>query len=220
MTLFSTQVSRGIIGTGIFCAALVGLAGVAVSADGPTTAPSYPTPSINLVAWQFDITHGQPQRIVVQHTGDVTAKAYWYITYRVTNNTDQERMFLPVFELLTNEGKLIRSDNNIPPAVYDAIKAREKNQFLEPALKVADKLLLGEDNARDSVAIWEEPLAEMGTFSIFIGGLSGEAQSVKGPGGTEVILRKALQLDYVIYGDELFPGKDKVVAKGQSWVMR
>lgn len=220
MTLFSTQMRRALVGTGIVCAALSAMAGVAVSADGPTTAPSYPTPSINQIAWQFDITHGQPQRIVVQGKGDVTPKAYWYLTYRVTNNTDQERMFLPVFEMLTNEGKLIRSDNNIPPAVFDAIKAREKNQFLEPALLVADKLLLGEDNARDSVAIWEEPLAEMGTFNIFIGGLSGEAQTVKGPNDKDVILRKSLQLDYVVNGDELYPGKDKVDEKGQSWVMR
>ena len=35
-----------------------------------------------------------------------------------------------------------------------------------------------------------------------------------------IALRKTLQLNYVIYGDEKFPEKDEVVEKGQKWIMR
>lgn len=228
MISISTLGRRGILGTGVFCAALLGVASVGFSADEAATAaatstdkaPAYPTPSINQVAWQIDFTHGLPQRIVVQVPGEETPKAYWYLTYHVTNNTDTERTFLPVFEMLTSEGKVFRSDNNIAPVVFESIKAREKNQFLEPALSIAGVLRLGEDQAKDGVAIWEEPMPEMGSFSIFVGGLSGEAQTVKGPGDKDVILRKSLQLDYVIFGDEVYPGEDKVHAKGETWVMR
>jgi hypothetical protein len=68
----------------------------------------------------------------------------------------------------------------------------------------------------------------MGTFSIFAGGLSGEAvnlkddngQPVKDKDGLQVILRKTKQLEYQIRGDEVYPGEDAIVLKNEQWVMR
>ena len=73
---------------------------------------------------------------------------------------------------------------------------------------------------KDSVAIWEEPLARMGNFSIFVQGLSGEAVTIKGPDNKDVILRKTLQLNYLIRGDEAFPGQNEVNVQSEDWVMR
>ena len=60
----------------------------------------------------------------------------------------------------------------------------------------------------------------LGTFSIFIQGLSGEATTVKGPDNKDIVLRKTLQLEYQIRGDEIFPGQDEVVPKTETWIMR
>lgn len=189
-------------------------------ADPARKAPeAYPTPSLYPVAWQFDFEHSLPKRIIVQEPGKASPEAYWYITYQVTNNTDRERIFLPVFEMLTETGEVIRSDRNIPIAVFNAIKEREKNRFLLPAAQIGGELRLGDDQAKDGVAIWKEPMPEMGRFSIFVSGLSGETAKAK-VGEKEFTLWKTLQLDYHIRGDEIKPGHDEVNPVEERWVMR
>jgi hypothetical protein len=203
------------------------------------TAGDFPEPSPYPVSWELKFTYGVPKRIVVT-VPEKAPQAYWYLTYRVSNETGQEQLFLPLFEMLTKDGKVIRSDKAIHSRVFDAIKEREGNQFLERRTKVEGTLRQGESQAKDSVAIWKEPMEEMGTFSVFVTGLNGEAATYKMAEGklvkidptkvTEetkdvpkeqlVTLRKTLKLDYVIYGDEKFAERDEVVVKGKSWVMR
>jgi hypothetical protein len=210
----------------LVCLALVTVgSSVSVAQDAgaadPTKSPpeAYPTPSRYPVAWQFDFTHSMPKRVIVNIPGQANPEAYWYMTYQVTNNSDQERMFLPVFEMVTETGEVIRSDKNIPATVFNVIKDRERNRFLQPAAQVAGELRLGEDQAKDGVAIWKEPMAEMGRFSIFVSGLSGEYARTK-IGEQDFILRKTLQLDYHVRGDEIKPGHDEVNPVEERWVMR
>lgn len=186
-----------------------------------------PKPSPYPKSWEFKFTHGPLRRVVVTPPGG-TAQGYWYMTYQVTNNSDQERVFLPTFVMMTKDGKLHRSDRSIPAVVFDVIKQREKIRFLEAYPAIAGELRLGEDQARDGVAIWPEPMPEMGTFSVFAENLSGEAiiykdakgAEVKNAEGKPVILRKTLRINYLIRGDELYPGEDRVVELGKEWVMR
>src|SRR6266550_8391754 len=114
----------------------------------------YPKPSPYPISWELKFDHSIPKRIVVRVPGQLTPQAYWYLSYTVTNETDQERLFLPVFEMMTEDGKIPRSDNNIPPQVFQAIKAQEGNRLLLPALQVAGQLRLGPDQAKDGVAVW------------------------------------------------------------------
>lgn len=205
---------------------LLGLAVVMALAAGALL-QAHPKPSPYPVSWEVKFTPGMPKRIVVTVPGEAP-RAYWYLTYHVVNNTDKEILFLPVFTMLTRQEQLIRSDRNIPRAVFEQIKAVEKIRFLEPTPDVAGKLLVGEDQARDGVAIWPEPEARMGRFSIFVGGLSGEAvfltddegKPVKDEKGEPVILRKTLRLDYHVPGDEVYQHLDKVECTGSEWVMR
>ena len=190
-------------------------------------AGSYPKPSPYPITWELKFKHSMPKRIVVD-TGTGAPQAFWYVVYTVTNNSDQERTFLPFFEMLTSDGNVIRSDRNISMQVFRDIKAREKSQFLEHFTQIGGEIRLGEDEARTGVAIWKEPKPEMGSFSIFLTGLSGEATRLKDAEGKElkdadgkpIILRKTLQLNYFVRGDEVYPGLDEVNSKPQAWVMR
>ena len=74
--------------------------------------------------------------------------------------------------------------------------------------------------AKDGVAIWEEPDADMGTFTIYLSGLSGEMATVKGPDGKDVILRKTLEMNYFTRGDTQTSGSSEVVEQSHQWVMR
>lgn len=204
----------------------------------------YPEPSPYPLAWELTFEHGKPKRIVVDVPGR-GRRAFWYMTYRVTNETEQDQEFLPFFEMVTSEGEVLRSDRNIPRVVFDTIKARERNEFLEPATKIAGIVRVGEDQARDGVAIWPEPERvvngeEMGSFSIFITGISGEvvtykivkgelvpiepakaAEQLKGVKEEDiVILRKTLQLNYIVTGDNVRPDRDEVHERPEEWVMR
>jgi len=215
--------------------ALIPAAG-GVFADPPAK-PSYPVPYVYPLSWELKFEHGLPQRIVVDVPGSKAPQAYWYMTYLVTNKTDREQMWLPTFEFLTEEGKVIQSDaKNIPNKVFEAIKAREHRPLLDPATKVAGTIRLGDAEAKESVAIWEEPALRLGRFSIFISGLSGEVRQFKKVDGSLVelktgadfkdakdnlvILRKTLQLNFFINGDDVYPGEDVVNEKAEDWVMR
>ena len=191
-------------------------------------AEDFPKPSIYPTSWELKFEHDTPRRIVVEVPGESAPVAYWYLTYTVTNDTDAEQLFLPVFEMLTREGKVLRSDQNIPKKVFDRIKEIEGKQFLEPFTSVGGEIRLGEDEARDGVAIWREPDSRMGTFDIFVQGLSGETQTLRdangkpltSPDGKPIILRKSLQLTYQVRGDEVYPGRDSLVERDRRWVMR
>ena len=208
----------------------------------PAFAGDYPEPSPYPISWELTFDHGKPRRVVVQLPG-VGTRAFWYMTYTVVNSTDEDRMFLPVFELVTKDGKVHRSDKGVPLRVFEEIKRQERAKFpfLEPHYKVTQTpLRVGEDQAKDGVAIWPEPMSEMGSFSIYVSGLSGEtvtmkmvdgrpvrvkpentAMELKGvPEKDVIVLRKTLQLNYVVYGDEVFPGLDEVNVKPETWVMR
>jgi hypothetical protein len=193
----------------------------------------YPEPSPYPISWEFRLDHKMPKRIIVDVPGSAHPVAYWYLTYTVTNTSDAPQQFIPNFKMLTDDGRIIRSDLGVPPQVFDAIKRKEGIKLLEPASKIEGMLNVGEDQAKDGVAIWEEPLQKMGTFSIFAGGLSGEFVELKDKDGKPVvtksddngqeqpvILRKTLELDYHVNNGVVRPGPDDIHAKEERWVMR
>src|SRR5438270_807209 len=73
-------------------------------------ASAFPKPSVYPVAWQLKFDHSLPKRIVIKTPGSESPVAYWYMTFTIVNNTDEEQRFLPVFEMVTDDGKAIRSD--------------------------------------------------------------------------------------------------------------
>jgi hypothetical protein len=212
----------------------VGVGGVLAAGLG-----DFPEPSPYPISWDLKFEHGAPKRILVSVPGQAP-QAYWYMTYRVTNDTGQEQLFLPVFELLTSDGKVHPSDRGISPRVFDAIKDREGNRMLERHTKVEGTLRQGEAQARDSVAIWKQPMDQMGQFTVFVSGLSGEANTYRMENGNLVkidpakraeetkdvpkeqliTLRKTLKLDYAILGDERVTPNPEPQEKSKSWVMR
>ena len=198
--------------------------------------PDFPVPSPYPISWQFDFTHGLPTRIAVDVPGSITPKGYWYMTYTVTNNGDKEQRFYPEADLVTDDGKVHPADRNIPQRVFDEIKGAERNPRLESFLTLNGPLRLGPAESRDGVAIWPETNLRMDHFQIYFGGLSGEAVSLKkgddgklvrattadvvrSPTGL-ITLRKTLQLNFFIRGDEVFPGEDQVNVEPEEWVMR
>jgi hypothetical protein len=181
---------------------------------------AFPKPSVYPISWELTFKHALPRRIVVSIPGKSEPQAFWYMTYSVQNDGKEEQMFLPDFELALQDGRVIRSDDNISPAVFDAIKHQTDNSLLLPYLKIAGILRVGEDEAKDGVAIWPEPMPRLEHFSIFAQGLSGEAVTIQGPKNKPIILRKTLELNYIFRGDEFYPDQTKVDQNAEDWIMR
>ncbi len=195
----------------------------------------FPKPSPYRVSWELKFEHIAPRRIVLTPPGSKGPQAYWYMTYKVTNNTKEEHPFLPLFELMTHDGQLIRGDKDVPASVFDAIKERERNQFLEPSEKIIGRILVGADQAKDGVAIWPEVDPHVGKFSLFVKGLTGESELYQLLDGNYVkvedmnklpaeqrdkliVLHKTLQMDYQVAGD---PGPATQAEElNLEWVMR
>lgn len=186
----------------------------------PLRAGDFPKPSPFPVSWELTLTHSAPKRIVFEPPGASNPSAYWYMTYHVANNTDRDKvLFYPSFDMMLEDGDVITSDRGVPPAVFEAIKGKERIKYLLNSNQVSGELLQGDDQARDGVAIWPEPSLRMGTFTIFASGFWGESTQIK-VGDSDVTLRKTLQLTYHLDSDEHHPGEGQLNELDSQYVMR
>lgn len=181
--------------------------------------------------WQLDIEfHGAPRLISVRLPGDEEPTLFWYLLYTVTNRTGQEINFYPQFELMTDTFKIVPAGRGVRRPVFHAIRDIYENAIplLEQEAQVTGPILLGIDNARDSVAIFEDFDPNATQAKIFISGLSNETVKVELPTPInsdekmikDVLLRKALMLEYQVPGDRYTLENRVMLYRGRKWIMR
>lgn len=200
----------------------------------------HPEPALYQASWELKFRHTAPKRIVVNSAANKNPVAYWYITYTVSNLGNKEQDFQPDFDLIASNGKVYHGNRAIPNDVFEAVRRAEANPLLMSPRKVAGMINVGAEQGRDSVAIWEEPQRKMGTFSIYVAGLSGETVTMKKAGDKfvridpkkaaeelkdvkdedRVDLRKQLQITYSVLGDDTNVGQAPVQKKAEKYVMR
>ncbi len=207
---------------------------------------SGPEPSPTPVAWEFEFEFTHPQRIAVQLPGHTSPTVYWYMVYTVTNPGHRTQPFFPLFQLVTEDLRVIDTDMGISPLVFQAIKERHRltHRYLMHPTKVIGDLKTGDDHARQSVAIWRAGELNVNSFTVFVAGLSGETRFIANPEydpdrpqtatvvgkdgrGREIdvnpqhfTLRKTLELCYALPGSERARGSVKPVFLTRRWIMR
>ena len=201
--------------------------------------PAHTAPQASEVAidWELDFQYKHLQAIKLQVPAEAAPRLFWYLRYQVTNHTDADRVFIPSFALYTRTGQLIRSGQNVPVHVFHHIKKMFNDPFLKDISGMTGKLLQGEDNAKDGVAIWPDFDPAAGTVKIFVAGLSGETAEIKLPkpvwvteidvlGNTKkvskskLVLSKTLQLTYSIPGEPQSRLYAPVNVGKKKWIMR
>ncbi len=218
------------------CAAVVaiGLAAglVSVARSGPP-----PKPSDIQISWQLEFNYETPRMISLKLPGEQERHTYWYVLYKVTNHTGEDRVFAPDFVLYTDTGQILRAGEGVPAAVFTEIQKLHNNPLLVSMAAAAGPLLQGEDNAKDSVAIWRDFDPAARGFDIFVGGLSGEEEKVKLPAPiqtvvrddrgelvevteTEMVLIRTLMLQYKLPGEAESRRQITPELAKQQWVMR
>lgn len=178
--------------------------------------------------YTVDVKFEHPQQLLVQGPGG--PEVLWYTILTITNRSGGDVDFYPRCELMTDTFEIVPSGRELPVGVFARIKRRHKDKypFLESLEQSGNKLLEGEDNAKDIAIIWRDFDSEAKSIKLFIGGLSNETAIVefprtKAPGFTEaqkVYLRKSLQLSYNLRGDPGLRADVKLTYKGKAWVMR
>ena len=171
------------------------------------------------VSWQLDVKCGNLERIFVNVDGK--DKPFWFLRYTVTNNSGKDVLFTPDFEIVADTGDVVHAFKDVPNSVFTKIKEiYGKNSYLLSPTDVYGKLLQGEDNAKDSVAIFPALDPQARDFQLFFTGLSGETAEVKNPvTGKPVILQKTMELDFNIPG-EAIGIEPHPRLKGTKWVMK
>jgi hypothetical protein len=192
-----------------------------------------PAPSLAPESWELNFRFQDPERVSVYLPGEDKPVVYWYMLYRVENDSRQEVEFYPEFDLVTDRLEVVESQLKVSPEAYRAIFRRANNPLLLPPTKVTGKLQRGKDRARHGVVIWRDFDEKARAFTIYVSGLSGETKRVKNPTFAPDIpedednkryytFRKTLAIPYA------FPGSEKArtvvkperVPNGQKWIMR
>lgn len=193
--------------------------GVCVLASSVAMAPE-PDPVPR--RWQLSVEVG-PLRTASVETKDGT-RAYFYLTYKVTNASGQDLLFTPSFDLVSDSGEIQRAGRHVPAEVTKDILARLDNPFMQDQVSIVGVLLQGESNAKEGVVIWPVTTSRMSDLSIFAAGFSGETRPVelKNDEGTvtKVLLRKTLMLSYQPPGELREMGSTPIPLLEKQWVMR
>jgi hypothetical protein len=186
----------------------------------PTVGVAHVEPASVSRSWEFHFTIEKPKPIAVTLvTGEV--QWFWYMTYKVTNNTGQERLFVPEVAIVTDAGDVITPNRSVSTRVFNAIRDRVRNDLLDHPSEVVGRLLQGEDNARESVLIWPALPHHVSEVKVFLRGLSGETAVIANPRtGDEVLLSKTLMITYRTPGKPDSLERQTVIEESREWIMR
>lgn len=203
-----------------------------ISAVLPCPALAAPQPAIVPAAgnWTVDVTFENPQQITIRRSGShAKPERFWYVILTMTNKTDHDVEFYPNCELMTDTFHVLSAVKAASPALIEKIKERHQKIYplLETLETVGNRILEGEDNAKEVVVIFKDFDAGAKSLKIFIAGLSNETVGVehpvnKGANGQPlmVYLRKTLELGYMVGGDPAFRADQKLNLESKRWVMR
>lgn len=176
--------------------------------------------------WTAEATFEHLQQIVYQPTEQSKPRRFWYLILTVNNNTGRDVEFYPQCDLMTESFQILPAGKRVPQEIFEIVATlyRDKYPLLESLATADNRILQGEDNARDIALIWSDFDSAAKNIKLFITGLSNETAVVNAPGAGDtsqkVYLRKTLELSYHLKGDAAWRSNSDIAYQGHQWVMR
>ena len=170
--------------------------------------------------WELTVEPG-PLRVATINIPEEGPRAFYYFTYRVTNNTGTDQTLAPIFELYTDDGEILRSNRRVPRDAVRQILEMLRNPLLEDEISIQGPILAGRENAKDGLVVWPADNFRINDVTIFAVGFSGETRRYIRPDtGEEILLRKTLELRHEVPG-ELNPRSSRPLERVQQrWILR
>jgi hypothetical protein len=199
---------------------LLGLAAFVLPHLAPARAAPEPDPIPS--RWELDVTVG-PLRLASVETPGGEPAAFFYLTYKVVNNSGEDLLFAPSFDL-SLDGEVLRSDRNVPPDVTDELLDRLDNPLLEDQIGMLGPILQGDENAKYGLVVWPATNLSANDIAVYMAGFSGETATLEmvDPETGEprrIVLRKTFMVRYFTPG-ELRPSPRPFTPTVDRWIMR
>ncbi len=201
----------------LLSAAVVGLLAIAGATPLIGLAPE-PDPVPR--RWELQVEASE-LRLVTLDVPNVGLRKYLYMTFKATNNSGQDMLFAPAFELSDGDGHVYRSGRDVPLFVTQQLLAQTQNPFIQDQIGVIGELLQGAENTKDGLVIWPVDGFNPSQLTVYAAGFSGETKTVVAPDGkSKFVLRKSLRLDFQSPGDLSAPANQAFAVGTRSWIMR
>lgn len=211
--------------------ALLALAGAAVAVGSLTSVLHAVVPEPDPVPrrWELELKPGPLRVMTIESSpssgGGGEAKRYFYLTYKVTNSTNEDVLFAPIFELVSSEGDLVRSGQDVSAEVTKTIVEKLGNPLLMDQVSILGTLAHGEANAREGVVIWPANHKLLDDATVYASGFSGETRTLEviDPQTKDVkrvLLRKTRVLRYRMPGEITTQGSSPFDLVEDRWVLR
>lgn len=182
---------------------------------------AYPKPHQVPLRWELDFEPGELRLYVDRDAQPGDPVAYWYFTYKVVNNTGQERWWAPQFTLYTDQGEILNSGESVPPQIEQELITLVGNDLLERQNQAIGKIFTGERNAIEGLVAWPADNLNITELSLFVSGISGESAQVENPmTGEKETLVKTLERSYQVPGNPVARRDEPATLVEQRWVMR
>lgn len=205
-------------------AALFTICGGAFVAQTMAPVLAAPEPDPVPRRWQLDLVPGHLRTTTLDVPG-VGPRAYFYMTYKVTNNTTEDLLFAPNFEMSNAEGELLRSGRDVPAEVTRRIMESLGNPLLQDQIGILGVLLQGDANAKEGLVVWPATDMDTNEVTVYAAGFSGETRPIdikdaETGNWKRVMLRKTLMIRYRIPGELRGQGSRPLDAMERRWILR
>lgn len=183
-----------------------------------------PEPSPVPKRWQLDLQIG-PLRVTTLNVEGRGPESYFYTTYKVTNNTGQDLLLAPAFELALSDGAVMRSGRGVPVGVTQSLLERFNNPLLLDQVSMLGMLLQGPENAKEGLIVWPVGTLDLDRMVLYATGFSGETAALELPDPqtrekTRVVLRKTMSIAYNVAGDLDPNSPSPIPVLEERWIMR
>ncbi|MCW5757767.1 MAG: hypothetical protein KIT54_11070 [Phycisphaeraceae bacterium] len=200
---------------------LMALASVGLTASSVAMAPE---PNPIPVRWQLDLDVG-PLRVASVDTPGLGPMLYFYLTYTVTNNTDEDILLAPSFDLSTETGINVVAGQGVPASVTREILGRLNNPLLNDQVNMIGVLRRGVAHAREGLVVWPVRDVTADEVRVYMAGFSGETariQVIDRQSGNprDVVLRKTLMAIHRTPGNIDGVGSQPLGRAEARWIMR
>ncbi len=193
-------------------------------APAPATTLAAPEPSPVPTTWEFDFREG-PLRLITVDVPGVGPRAYFYMTYTITNFWGGDLLYAPSFDLKTEEGEILSAGQGVHPRVTEFLLGLLNNPLIDDQSTILGQVLEGIENAKSGVVIWPANDLDVDEIMVFANNLSGEQTSywVRDPESGDrkrIVLRKTMMLRYETPGEIAGRGALPLELVEKRWIMR
>lgn len=205
-------------------AVLLAVAAMGAALGWPARVVAGPEPSPVPKRWQLDVEVG-PLRMASINVKGQGPRSYFYMTYRVVNNSGRDVLFAPAWDMATENATVFRSGRDVPVEVTRRIMDDLADPFLQDQIAIIGTLLQGKENSKSGVVIWPARDMKLEYIQVFGAGFSGETATIEAPDPEtghprQMLLRKTLLLKYRSPG-ELRPARGEPLEQVEKrWIMR